>query len=747
MSRPFILGVPGLAAGVALLAWVPTVAAQSDRAHRQPAPEVRSLVFKGVKHVDPRDLQKSIYTQASNCKNLLLYPFCLISHSGTFMDRHYLNHDELARDVLRIRVFYWLRGYRDATVDTTISPQGPGVKVVIAVHENAPTTIARLTILYDTTLVSNRRRQALTLLHAKDPLDLVLLDSMRVLWLQEMWDVGHSDAVIDTATQVDTVTRLGDVDMRVIPKWTTRVGQVRITGNEKVSERTIRNSLTFREGDIYRRKDVLQSQRNLYESNLFRLATIPPPKGDSIKAIDVQVIEAPMHATSVGGGFNTVDFAQLQSTYTNYNMFGGARRLDVTASAGNLLAPTLNGSGVFYNSLQDIPASDRRLFLQPTWAASIDFKQPAFLQRPADAMGVGIFAHRREAPGIYVDRGYGATATYTHTLNPRAPLSLNYRYEIARVEASDVYFCADYGVCDTLTIGSLRSHQSLSPLLFTGFVDQTDDPFEPTQGYVAHVDLEHASSLTLSDYRYNRGVFDGAMYFGFGRKKSLVLATHLQLGIVRPMAGGRTDIGVLHPSKRFYAGGSRSVRGYGENQLGPRILTIDEQSLRVDSVVGGRDTVYRCAPSVPVQNCDPNAHGLTNGDFQPRPLGGMSLVLGTVELRFPLWAQYNLEGAVFIDGATVGESALQSVTDLRQIAKGTGAITPGFGFRYRSPVGPIRVDLGYAPTIAEDLNVVTATVVNGQKRIVPLATPRRYTQGTGGLLNRLVLHFSIGEAF
>lgn len=703
-------------------------------------------MFRGVKHVDPRELGKSIYTQASSCKNLLLYPFCLFSHSGTFMNRAYLNHDELARDVLRIRVYYWLRGYRDATVDTAVAKDGPGVKVTFAVHENAPTRIARITILYDSTLVSNRQRDALTLLHANDPFDLTLLDSMRVMWLQQMWDVGHSDAVVDTATQVDTTTKRGDVTLRVLPNWTTRVGQIDISGNQKVSDRTILNSLTFREGDLYRRKAVLESQRNLYESNLFRLATIPPPTGDSIKTVNVQVIEAPEHSANVGGGFNTVDFGEAQAQFTDYNMFGGARRLDLTASAGDLLAPSLNGSGIFYDAVGQMPASERRLYLQPTWAASIDFKQPAFLQRPADALGAGIFAHRREEPGIYVDRGYGATATYTHTLSARAPLSINYRYELTRVEAGDVYFCVDYGVCDTVTIASLRSHHSLSPLLFTGFVDQTDDPFEPTHGYTAHLDLEHASALTLSDYRYNRGVFDGAMFFGFGRKRSIVLATHLQLGIVRPMAGAHADLGVLHPSKRFYAGGSRSVRGYGENQLGPRVLTVDEQSLRV-STISGLDTVYRCAPSVPIQSCDPNAAGLTNGDFTPRPLGGTSLILGSVELRYPLWAEYNLEGAVFIDGATVGESALQSVGDLRQIAKGTGAITPGFGFRYRSPVGPIRVDFGYAPSITEDLTVLTATIINGQKRIVPLATKRRYVQGAGSLLNRLVLSFSIGEAF
>jgi outer membrane protein assembly factor BamA len=55
-----------------------------------------------------------------------------------------------------------------------------------------------------------------------------------------------------------------------------------------------------------------------------------------------------------------------------------------------------------------------------------------------------------------------------------------------------------------------------------------------------------------------------------------VLATHVRLGFVRPLTGLIGDA-VLHPSKRFYAGGSQSVRGFGENQLGPRILTLPHQ--------------------------------------------------------------------------------------------------------------------------------------------------------------------------
>ena len=146
--------------------------------------------------------------------------------------------------------------------------------------------------------------------------------------------------------------------------------------------------------------------------------------------------------------------------------------------------------------------------------------------------------------------------------------------------------------------------------------------------------------------------------------------------------------------------------------------------------------------------CDPNASGLEDRDFTPRPTGGNALLEGSVEYRFPVWRN-DFIGAVFLDGALVGSGALRTVT------KGMGAVTPGVGFRYRSPVGPIRVDVGYAPFLNERLPVITegpsatgrAVLVQLKDLAEPDGFARRVYSTPRSLLNRLTLHFSIGEAF
>ncbi len=722
--------------------------AQSARDERE-EPEIRQLVFKGVDHVDLNELARAISTRPSKCRGLIIKPFCWVSHSPTFEDKHYLDRSELRRDMLRIRLFLWKHGFREAEVDTAVVRTGAKqVAVTFTVREGRPTLIRTLDIDRDPSLISDRIRSRLILLAPNEPLDLVMLDSMRVLFQNELWDRGFGDGVADTTVVVDTATRLADVRLKLIPGRRTTVGSITIAGYKRVDEATIRNTITFKTGDLYRQSEILESQRGLYESSLFRLATIyVAPQPDSVKKVNIDVSEAPLHDVRIGPGLNNVDFGQFQVHYASFNLFGGGRRLDINIAAANLLAPTLEGRGFFRDVTADVPDGDVSPFLQPTYGASIDFKQPAFLRRPKDAAGFGVFAHRSINPGVFIDRGFGGQATVTHQFLTKAPVSLNYRYEQNRVEASDVYFCVNFGVCDHLTIASLRTHQSLSPLGLTGFIDRSDQPFSPTKGYVARVDIEDASAYTLSDYRYNRFQFDAAVYGHKSRTKH-VFSAHLRGGIVRALSTG-TDSGVLHPRKRFYAGGANSVRGYAENQLGPRILSIPDDTTLLNATTSLPGGV--CALTVrAVKFCNPNAASLRNSDFTPQALGGTSLLEGGVEYRFSLQrgeSFRNWVGAVFVDGGVIGKGEIRGLQSIASIVQGTSAITPGFGIRYQSPVGPIRVDVGINPNRTEDLGVVTAVRDStGASLIVPLAVARRYSPGRT-FLNRLILHFSIGEAY
>ena len=727
---------------------VPAVArAQTDE---EGQPLVTSVQLHGVNSVDRGVLLNGIATKATSCKNILFTPICLISRSPTFANRRHLDPVELRRDVIRIRLFYWRRGYRDVEVASRTERDGSGVKVMFDVRENTPTIVERLTFERPDSVLPASVIASAMQLRENQPLDLIAIDSGIVLLRTALWERGYADATVQLDTsEVDNTRNAGPVTVRLEAGPRTTVKDIAISGNKAVSARTVRRLLRLSPGGLYVRSAMLQSQRELYLSGLFSQVDMAAEETvDSAKVVRLQLTEAPLHRVDAATGFTTADFLQADASFTRYNFLGGARRLTIRGTVSNLLASQLNGTGILYDVTGKARGAERDRFLRPTWAASIDFAQPWFLAT-GNEISASLFTHRRSVPGVVTDIGAGGTVSLTRDLGAFATLTAGYTYEQSKIEASDVYFCVAVGLCLPSTIDVASRRHPLAPVAMITMIDQTNDPFAPTRGVLARFDAEHASRATGSDYEYNRATVTASTYRRITARG--VLAGRIRLGIVRALRGTNEALGidddtaslVLHPRKQFFAGGSRSVRGYGENQLGPRVLTIDPVKLTAAELAAP------CSPSQLADgSCDPNQAGVRTRDFQPRPLGGTSLAEASLEYRFPLTMSGSLTGAVFVDGAIVGTRRYADIIGT------TAAITPGFGVRFATPVGPVRLDLGIRPRIVEDLPVITqVTDTTGAFRLVTLTTRRRYDQSdaTGGalrkVLNRLTLHLAIGPAF
>ena len=111
-------------------------------------PEVRKVDLKGVRAVEKDELRESIATQESGCRSILVSFLCAIHKWNAVYEREYLDRSEFRKDVLRIKVFYWKRGFREAQVDTAVvPPEGARVEVRFAITEGPPTLVQRRAVL------------------------------------------------------------------------------------------------------------------------------------------------------------------------------------------------------------------------------------------------------------------------------------------------------------------------------------------------------------------------------------------------------------------------------------------------------------------------------------------------------------------------------------------------------------------------------------------------------------------------
>ncbi|MFW6084539.1 MAG: BamA/TamA family outer membrane protein, partial [Gemmatimonadota bacterium] len=290
--------------------------------------------------------------------------------------------------------------------------------------------------------------------------------------------------------------------------------------------------------------------------------------------------------------------------------------------------------------------------------------------------------------------------------------------------SADIYFCVNFGFCAPEDIAVLSERRVLSPVALLWALDRTDNRLSARRGFYVTAESEYAGSLTGSDYRYLRSTIDAAGFLPLGPDR--VLAAHACFGFIEPFEAETFESvespAVVHPRKRFFAGGAESLRGFGANLLGPTVLVVD-----AEEDCAGQD----------LETC---VDGLPPGAFDERPAGGNAVVEASLELRNQLSDRWSL--VTFVDAGQVWTT----LGDRSAIV-----LTPGFGFRFRSPIGPLRVDFGYDPSSPSErpvLALLEGGDIEEQNRTVRFDPYGHDDPGTlTEVLRRIQLQFSIGEAF
>jgi len=717
-----------------------------DASAQIPTPEIQNVRFDGNVTFPADSLAAAIVTQETECRSkVLVVPFCVLGVDFA-LRRAYLRTRELPRDQARLMIWYQRRGFLGVQVDTPTVVGGAGVTdVIFRIEEGRPVIADTITFLGVTG--AGRGILADLPLRQGDRLSTLALDATSDTIRRRLNNQGYAYAdVLRRAFRPAADPYAAEVTFEIVTGPRVRYGRIDVAGLDNLELATVLRTIRISSGDVFSIDQLEEARGRLSALEIVRNASVVAglnPEPDSVVDVQVSLQEGDAYRMRVGGGWTTAECLNVEARWASRNFLGGGRSLQVRGRAGNVLAPefgdvlcTQSGDGDFSTL---------------TWLGSVDFLQP-WIFSTRNSATASVFVERQTLPDVFIRRAVGFRAGLGRTIAPRTVLTGFYRPELSELDADDALFCTGFLVCSPDDIAALEGANWVAPVGVSLSQDRSDDLLNPRRGRRLSIEYETAASWTASDFRYARVVGEGAWYAPL--TGSTVVASRLRGGWVS--AGGFADLGdqsqdVVHPQKRFYAGGANSVRGFGQSRLGPRVLVTNPSDLTTPMADGGAG----CTPQqVVALTCDASA--LAESRFDPQPTGGTRVLEANLEFRVGLatWLEMVAFGDV---GQAWGTGESIALEDLE--------FTPGVGIRFPSPVGPIRLDLAYRFAGQDDLSVITTQLrpydqifddldscLGGDCTLTPWVVTDQLAALTGMVpfgsdSGRLQFHVSIGQAF
>jgi len=665
-----------------------------------------------------------------------------------------LDSIEVRRDTLRIARWYEMRGYPGTTASVQVERKGSRTaNVRFSVRETAP-------ILVDSVVVDSMPPNVIA--HAAfvrtvvgAPLDDTMMvrqaDSLQLLLRQS----GYARARPPQYRRlyVDSTGRTAGIRLVFHPGPLVHVGRIDVDLTARdpsapaLDEPELRALLKVKPGEAYVARAVGQSQQLLYSYDLYRSVAIDtfPLNGapDSLR-LRVRLVEGPSRRLRGGGGWGTLDCFRTQTRFVEQNFLGRAHRLQLDARLAKI------GVGAPLDAFPSLCAPGVRA---DDFSRRLNYYAGAGVQLrgligEAWHPQLTVFSERRTEFQSYVrETNLGVLAAFERPIIPRVNNTFTYRYDGGRTTSDQAVACATFGLCRfndrALLLTPSRTHSAgvtlsrSAPALGTPAVNDERWAVESRLGTVA----VGAPQKTVN---FNRTQLEYALYRPLSRH--FVGAARVSAGAVITK---RALEPLVPPQERFYSGGQNTVRGYGQNQLGPAVYIVSE-------ITG----------TVPLDTFTVGFADAADGYQRLAPAGGTAMALMNLELRTRIgWPANLLHWVLFVDAGRVwNNTGNYSVSGLR--------VTPGFGVRLLTDLGPFRVDVGYNPYPLESgpaylVRAADRTLGTPGRAICvsagstepfddihinpasgPYACPTTFRPTLRkGIFPRLAFHFSIGEAF
>lgn len=555
----------------------------------------------------------------------------------------------LESDLDNVRAWLALNGWAGYEVGPPeIDVEGQEIRLTIPVEEGVRRTVAQIDFVGVEALEQDEVDQVMTI-EPGGPYHPVLvedsLEALRSLYQSR----GYADAQVSAELDWNSADTEADVEIQVFEGPQQVLGRVLIRGNQRTKDYVIRRALQTEPGDPISRTRLLEMERNLYQLGIFSrvsLEMIPAELGTQRRDVVVRVQEGTTRSLTYGIGFvrDESETAGEENQprglvgYTQRNVFGRAYRFLTDARVG------------------EDELRFRTLFEQP------------YIRNLPVGMLYELFTIEEDRESFQAERWVGRIEALHQRERDRFTLAYDYRLiEPEAFQDPLLVTVPDPSREDgtrevvdpsILSVFEIQEDEpddpsvQVSSIFSSMFLDRRDDVVSPTRGWTVNAQLQYAFPFASAEPHFAELFLQHTNYLSLGDWG--VLAGSVRVAAIEPLTSvpgsDENPLLVVPLDERLFSGGRTTHRAFDRFELG---------------IVG--ETLFGEPPV-------------------PGPIGGTGLALVNLEYRFPVFGPVG--GTLFTDVGQVWR-------DWQDFDTGELRIGVGIGARYLSPIGPLRVDVGF----------------------------------------------------
>ncbi|PIV32900.1 MAG: outer membrane protein assembly factor BamA [Lysobacterales bacterium CG02_land_8_20_14_3_00_62_12] len=572
------------------------------------------------------------------------------------------SREKLSGDMEKLVSFYQDRGYVDFSIDSTqvaISPNKMDLYLTANVREGAVYTLTDVKLTGDLVL-SEAIMRSLLFARVGQTYSRKQFENSAEAMTRVLSNVGYAFAEVTPIPDIDRDHKTIGITLLVKPGKRVYVRRINFAGNERTQDEVLRREMRQVEGSWFSQAAIDRSKTRLRRLGFFSDVTIETPKvAGSEDQVDVLVTVKEQSAGTFQFGVGYSQFQGLITTVsvTQRNFMGRGNSIGVTVQNNsfskrldlNFVDPyfTDDGISVGYQlsyAKQDFGDANLAQFTTNTAAGSVQLGIP-FSETDTVSLALGLDRNQINTtdgitPQVLINQ-------LTRELGPRAAFPFFHTDDNGNLDPNDIQDDDGIPGIDPVSVGPNRRWNINTMSLSAGWArDSRNKFFAPTAGSFQRVFGEIA--LPGSDFQYWKLNYEYAHYFPLNKRYSILTRAEVGYG---DGYGGNSSLPFY---KNFFAGGTRSVRGFEDNTLGPFDLNP------------GFSSSFR------------------------QPLGGAFKTVGTAELIFPTpFTKSDSDSSqfsYFVDVGNVFDSP--SSWDAGELRASTG-----LSFKWQAPVGPIIINL------------------------------------------------------